>query len=53
MERQHLFNLYYGSELLGSIVAHTKWEAVDRIYHRMVDKSSGLERAKIRAKKIY
>lgn len=53
MESTHYFKVYYGNVLVCNITAHTKWEAVDRAYHKYVIERPNLERSKFKAIKIY
>ena len=53
MESQHYFKVYYAQEFVWSVVAHTKWEAVDRAYYKFTVDRPHLERSKFKAKKGY
>jgi hypothetical protein len=49
MEREFLFKVYYGNILIRTIVAHTKWEAVEKIYSRYNLDYPGMIRSKLKA----
>lgn len=53
MESQHYFKIYYAQQLVWSVVAHTKWEAIDRAYYKFIGDCPHLERTKLKAKKVY
>lgn len=53
MENQYYFKVFYAQSFLCSIVAHTKWEAIDRAYFKFIGDRPHLDRAKFKAKKIY
>ena len=53
MESQHYFAVYYDREWVWSVVAHTKWEAIDRAYYKFSVDCPFLERSKFKTKKIY
>jgi len=53
MESQHYFKIYYAQEFVWSVVAHTKWEAIDRAFYKFIGDCPHLERAKFKAKKVY
>ena len=53
MENQYFFKVYYDTVLVWLVVAHTKWEAVDRAYFKFIGDRPHLERAKFKAKKVY
>ena len=36
MENKYHFNVYYENVCVWSILAHTKWEAIDRAYNRFI-----------------
>lgn len=52
MEREYLFEVYYGKNLVKTITAHTKWEAVEKVYSRLVPEYPNLDRSLFRVKKI-
>jgi len=49
MESTYLFKVYYRKELVCTIEAHTKWEAVDKVYFKYLHLN--LSRTNLRAKK--
>ena len=51
MEREFLFKVYYGSILIRTIVAHTKWEAIEKAYSRYSIDYPGMIRSKLKALK--
>jgi len=53
MESQHMFNVYHSGKWLCWIVAHTKWEAVDKVYYKLVSLSHNVDRKKMKAVKVY
>jgi hypothetical protein len=36
-----------------SVVAHSKWEAIDKAYYKFIGENPQLVRAKLKAKKIF
>lgn len=53
MESQHYFKIFYDKVCVWSVVAHTKWEAIDKAYYRFIGDRPHLVRAKFKAQKIY
>ena len=53
MESQHYFKIYYGQVCILSVVAHTKWEAIDKAYYKFIGDRPHLDRAKFKGKKVY
>jgi hypothetical protein len=51
MESSYYFSIYYEKVCVWSVVAHTKWEAIDKAYYKFIENSPHLERAKFRAKR--
>ena len=49
MESQHYFNVYYGKVCVWSVVAHTKWEAIDKAYYKFIENRPDIDRGKFRA----
>lgn len=53
MESQHYFKVYYEKNFALSVVAHTKWEAIEKVYQKMILEYQNVERCKMSAKKVY
>ena len=53
MEQQTMYAIYYGGEYMCKIYAHTKWEAVDRVFYRVSSIHPNKERNKYVAKVIF
>ena len=51
MENKYYFDVYYGKACVWSVVAHTKWEAIDKAYYKFSAGNSNLERTKFRVKR--
>jgi hypothetical protein len=51
-ESKYYFEVYYQGHLVQTIVAHTKWEAIDRVFYRHVGENPLLNRSFFKAKKI-
>jgi hypothetical protein len=51
MEANYLFKIYYDKEFVCLMVAHTKWEAVDRAYFKYLYLNPNLNRSRFSAKK--
>lgn len=49
MENQYFFKIFYDKVCVLSIVAHTKWEAIDKAYYKFIGEYPHLERAKFKA----
>lgn len=52
MERQYIFKIYYCGDFLCEMIAHTKWEAMDKAFSEYVGSINNLTRTKIIAKKL-
>ena len=52
IERQYIFKIYYYGDFLCEMIAHTKWEAMDRAFSEYVGSINNLTREKIIAKKL-
>jgi len=52
MEREYLFGVYYGKEFVKHVTAHTKWEAVELVYSRLICEYPQLIRSMFKAKKL-
>lgn len=53
MESQYYFKIFYNKVCVLSVVAHSKWEAIDKAYYKFIGDMPHLDRAKFKAKKIY
>ena len=51
MERQHHYKVRYAGKLIKVIPAHSKWEAVDRIYSQNIEQFPWIKREKLTAVK--
>jgi hypothetical protein len=49
MESQYFFKVYYEKTFVLSIVACTKWEAVDKAFYKFLGEHPNLERKKFKA----
>jgi len=52
MEREYLFRVYYGDEFVKIVTAHTRWEAVELVYSRLICMYPHINRILFRAKKL-
>lgn len=52
MEREYMFAIYYGREFVKYVTAHTKWEAVEIAYSRLICEYPQLLRSEFKAKKV-
>jgi hypothetical protein len=52
MEREYLFNVYIDGRLIKLVSAHTKWEAIDKVYSRLICEYPDLNRSSIKAERI-
>jgi hypothetical protein len=52
MEREFLYKVYYGNVLVKTVVAHTRWEAVELVYSRLICEYPQIIRSMFRAKKV-
>lgn len=50
MENKYHFNVYYENVCVWSILAHTKWEAIDRAYNRFIGLYPNIDRNKFKIK---
>ena len=53
MESQHYFQIFYANVLVLSVVAYSKYEAIDKTYQKFIGDMPNLDRKKFRAKKVY
>jgi hypothetical protein len=52
MERTYYFKIYYAGRFVESILAQTKWEAIDRAYHKYIGIYQNVDRGQLKANKI-
>lgn len=52
MESKYYFEVFYQGHKVQTIVAHTKWEAIDRVFYRYIGENPLLIRGHFKAKKI-
>jgi hypothetical protein len=52
MEREFLYKVYYGNILIKTVVAHTNWEAVDKVYSRHIIDYPDMLRSQLKAVKV-
>ena len=50
MEREYLYEVYYQNVLVKTVVAHTKWEAIEIVYSRLYPEFPNLVRSLFKAK---
>ncbi len=50
MEREYLYEVYYENVLVKTVVAHTKWEAIEKVYSRLYPEFPNLVRSLFKAK---
>jgi hypothetical protein len=50
MEREFLYEVYYQNVLVKTVVAHTKWEAIEKVYSRLIGEYPNLVRSLFKAK---
>lgn len=53
MESQHYFQIFYANVLVLSVVAYSKYEAIDKAYQKFIEDMPKLDRKKFKAKKVY
>lgn len=53
MESQHYFQIFYANVLVLSVVAYSKYEAIDKACQKFIGDMPNLDRKKFKAKKIY
>lgn len=51
MENTYNFKVYYDKKWICDIIAHTKWEAMDKAYFRYLYSDNLSDRSKLKAKK--
>lgn len=49
MERQQYFKIYYGQICVWSVLAHTKYEAIDKAFYKFIGERPHLDRKKFKA----
>jgi len=49
MENQRLFKVFYSGKQMCWVIAHTKFEAVDKAYYKFYSEETPLDRKLIRA----
>jgi hypothetical protein len=52
-ESEHHFKLFYDTKYVCLIVAHTKWEAIEKAYSKFIFDHPYIDRKKLQVKKIY
>jgi hypothetical protein len=53
MENQYCFRVYHLKYSICLVVAHTKWEAIDKAYYKFIGDGMELDRKNMKAKKLY
>lgn len=53
MESQHYFEIFYAKVLVLSVVAHSKYEAIEKACQKLGVESPNYDRTKFKAKKVY
>lgn len=53
MENQYCFRVFHMEHSICLVVAHTKWEAIDKAYYKFTADGMELDRKKMKAKKLY
>lgn len=51
MENTYVFEIYYDKKFICNCLAHTKYEAVDRMYYKLALNYPLFDRKKLKAKK--
>lgn len=51
-EAEHYFKLFYDGKHVYSVVAHTKWEAIEKTYSKFIFEHPYLLRQKFKVTKI-
>jgi hypothetical protein len=49
MERQNYYKVRYAGKLIKVIPAHSKWEAMDRVYNQNIQEFPWIKREKLTA----
>ena len=52
MEREFLYKVFYGNVLVKTVVAHTRWEAIELVYSRLICEYPHLIRSQFKAKRL-
>lgn len=52
MEREFLYKVYYQNVLVKTVVAHSRWEAVELVYSRLYPEYPQLVRSLFKAVKL-
>jgi hypothetical protein len=52
MEREFLYKVFYGKVLVKTVVAHTRWEAIELVYSRLIYEYPHLIRSQFKAKRL-
>jgi hypothetical protein len=50
METRRSFSVYHKGQFIQRVVAHTKWEAVDRVYNALFTEHPEISRQNLQAK---
>ena len=53
MENVHSFKIYYGNVAVCTLVAHTKWEAIDKAFYKYIGVHPHIVRSKFKATKLF
>ena len=53
MEAIFLYRIYYNKIQVWSVIAHTRWEAIDKAYYRYITECPTIQRSKFGARKSF
>tara|TARA_R110002020_G_scaffold111976_2_gene258139 strand:- start:2245 stop:2406 length:162 start_codon:yes stop_codon:yes gene_type:complete len=48
-EKQHYFKVRYATKPIETILAHSKWEAIEKVYSKNIDRYKWIQRCKFTA----
>ena len=52
MESEFVYKVFYGEVLVKTVFAHSKWEAIEKVYSRYIVEHPQLLRSQFKAKKL-
>jgi len=52
-EKQHYFRVRYATKFIEIVLAHSKWEAIDKVYSKNIDQYKWIKRSKFTAVRDY
>tara|TARA_Y100001973_G_C5203998_1_gene340032 strand:- start:3631 stop:3825 length:195 start_codon:yes stop_codon:yes gene_type:complete len=52
-EKKHYFKVRYATKFIEIVLAHSKWEAIEKVYSKNIDRYKWIQRSKFTAVRDY